>query len=479
MSLAHQIMELRGLVEKGGENPDQYRSRVGKCPAGFHWDGSRCAKGPADSTAKAAPSPAPATSPGDQPDQAAPKAAAPKGFFAKAKAFAAKKLEQAKTDAQAIAQETKDWGSKAKNLVTNAPHATKAFFTDPPYRRASMMAAHTALTQAPGKFAKRVVDTAKHEVEEFKTAGGALRTLAKKKSWKALDDHQKKALVTVGKHLALTIGAAAGAHAGLAAGVAKGLTRSVLAKAAGNVFQKLHTAEELQHISHLFTDAAGEAEEEAAMFELSKMIETEIAHMLKAGVDPKDLEAVANHMADHTKSAPRQESYVLPAARPLNCGAQLHEWTMHEATQVRRWADVGDGVQSAYNHFAVSHGKFLKLDDPQGDITPSGVVDTGFGWEMRKNAAASESGVKGAKIGGEVGFKMREMGNSVIADVESRAWGQISFNGTDAKTQKKSFRGKSRAEVAQKLFKWLDRTVGDQGAEVANNLYDLQREGPY
>ena len=475
--LTQQIAELRRFMEKEGENPDQYRSRVGKCPVGFHWDGARCVKGSAPAAGQT-PQDAPAAAPGGQPDQPAPKAAEPKGFFAKAKAFALKKLEQAKTDAKTIAAATKEWGDNAKNFVANAPHATKAFFTDETYRRSALMAGHAALTQAPGKIAKKAVATAKHEVEEFKMAGGALKTLAQKKSWKALSDEQKHALKTVTKHLALTIGAAAATASGvgIATGTAKGLARHIAAKTAGNVFAKLHTAEELVHFSHLFHDAQGDAEGEAAIDLVAKLVEKEIAAMFKAGIDPKNLETIADRAA---AAEPRQESYVLPAARPLNCSGMLNEWCMKEATQIRRWVDVGAGVQGAYNRFAVSYGKHLTLDEPQGDITSNGVVDAGFGWELRKNVAKSETGDRDAKIGGEAGFKLKEMGNSVIVDAESRAWGSNRIGGVDARPEKKSYRGKSRAEATEKMFRWVDRVIGDQWAEVVNNLYDLSSQGPY
>jgi hypothetical protein len=480
MRLSDQIAKLRAFTEKDNENPDQYRTRVGKCPPGFYWDGTSCSKGKAP--AKTPSSSEPAAAPGAEPPQPAPAGSAPKGLFAKAKAFASKKLQQAKTDAQTIAQATKDWGNKAKDFVTNAPTATKAFFTDPPYRRAALLAGHAALTQAPGKFAKKAVETVKHEAEEFKMAGSALKTLAQKKSWKALDKHQKHALKTVTKHLALTIGAAAATATGvgIAAGTAKGLAKHIAAKTAGNVFAKLHTAEELQHLSHLFHDEQGDAEGEAAVNAVAKLVEKEIAAMFKAGVDPKNLEAVAERVADE---GTQQESNVMPFNRPLNFGAQLAEWTfdplpLHEATSIRRWTDVGDGVQSAYNGLALKHGRYLKLDDPQGDITPQGVVDVGFAWEMRPNIARKEIGHRDGKVGGECGFKMQEHGSSVTATAESRAWGSAPWGGADAKPQTKSFRGKTRGDVANLVFAWLAKVMQNQEAEAINGVYDAKQDSP-
>jgi len=485
MSRQQSILELRALVEKppkptkvgkspDRENPDQFKDRTGRCPPGFQWDGSKCKPGqtaPQKPASGNGNNPAQKQSSPTAPAQAAPTADKPKGFFGKAKAFALKKLKQAKTDATTVAKVTKDWGTKAQDLVTNAPHATKAFFTDDAYRRGAMMAAHSALTSAPGKLAKNAVKTVKHEIHEFQTAGGALKTLANKRSWKALDKDQKHALKTVAKHLAITIGAAAATASGvgIVAGTAKGLARHIAAKTLGSVLEKLHTAEELTHLAHLFHDAQGDAETEAAMTALSKIVEAEVARALAAGVPPDELEALAGSVADET---PRQENMRMSISRPLNVGGQLHEWTFSEGRPVKKWADLGDGVQAAMNGFQRSWGATFDISDLDGEYEPSGAVSLYFTWEFRKKYAQKELGDAKAEAGGEIDFTLRELGSKVTVEVEARASGSAPWGSVSVPDQRKVFSGKDRGTAMKQAFVWLDKAVGDQLGKVSNGLYN-------
>lgn len=302
--LSFLISELADLQElQPGESPEKYRVRVGKCPPGMHWDGAKCRdaeSGKVPQPATNAPAAA-AAPPAAKAEPAAP-AAPPekKGFFAKAKEFALSKLKAAKTDAQTVAAATKDFHTKAKDFVQKAPDATKAFFTDPGYRKAALGAMGAAAKAAPKKLADRAVKVAKDEVHEWKTAGGAIKTLAQKKSWKALDKHQKHALTTVAKHMAITVGAAVavGSGLGIAGAAAKGMGRHLAAKVAGKAFEKLHTAEELTHLAHLFHDEAGDAETDSAMNKLGELIAASLSDVSAEDLNPTELEALAGAMAD-------------------------------------------------------------------------------------------------------------------------------------------------------------------------------------
>ena len=302
--LSSLISELADLQElQPGESPEKYRTRVGKCPPGMHWDGAKCRdaeSGKVPQPATDAPAAA-AAPPAAKAEPAAP-AAPPekKGFFAKAKEFALSKLKQAKTDAQTVAAATKDFHAKAKDFVQKSPEATKAFFTDPGYRKAALGAMGAAAKAAPKKLADRAVKVAKDEVHEWKTAGGAIKTLAQKRSWKALDKHQKHALTTVAKHMAITIGAAAavGSGVGIAGVAAKGMGRHFAAKVAGKAFEKLHTAEELTHLAHLFHDQHGDAETDSAMNKLGELIAASVGDVSSEDLNHTELEALAGAMAD-------------------------------------------------------------------------------------------------------------------------------------------------------------------------------------
>lgn len=303
--LSFLISELADLQElQPGESPEKYRTRVGKCPPGMHWDGAKCrdaesGKVPQPATNAPAAAAAPAGAKAEPSAPAAPPEKK-KGLFAKAKEFALSKLKQAKTDAQTVATVTKDFHAKAKDFVQKAPEATKAFFTDPGYRKAAMGAMGAAAKAAPKKLADRAVRVAKEEVHEWKTAGGAIKTLAQKKSWKALDKHQKHALTTVAKHMAITIGAAAavGSGLGIAGAAAKGMGRHLAAKVAGKAFEKLHTAEELTHLTHLFHDETGDAETDSAMNRFGELIAASLSDVSSEDLNPTELEALAGAMAD-------------------------------------------------------------------------------------------------------------------------------------------------------------------------------------
>lgn len=144
----------------------------------------------------------------------------------------------------------KDLGDKAKSFMDKAPKAVKQFVEDPDFRKKSVKDMADSVAKAPAKYAKAVLDTAKHEVKEFKEAGAGIKAVLKGGK---MDEHQKKALKAVTTHMALGIAAAALTASGplAAAGTfGKGLAKHIAMKAVSNSLGSLHMLEELGHVGH-------------------------------------------------------------------------------------------------------------------------------------------------------------------------------------------------------------------------------------
>lgn len=298
MNLARHIADLRELVELApGESPEQHRKRTGRCPPGLHWTGQKCGK--PETPAKTPQEPKPKAAP-EKPEPKKPQE--PKGILGKGKAALNKLkdaalaiLGQAKTDAEAVAAAAKDWGPKAKAKLERMPDEAKAFFTDKAFRNAALETTAEMARQAGKKIAKRVVATAKEEAHEFKEAGKALRSFAKTRSLKKIPPEEKKALGTVMKHMALTAAASAAVATGVKIPIvmAKGLAKHFAAKTVSKTAENLHIGGELTHLTHLFHDAAGDAEDEAALTRLAELITKSVAEVMDQGISPEELEQLA------------------------------------------------------------------------------------------------------------------------------------------------------------------------------------------
>lgn len=151
----------------------------------------------------------------------------------------------------------KSWKERLKGLseaatkfMTDAPKSVKQFIEDDDFRRKTLQDAHKALTDAPEKIAKNALKTVKHEVQEFKEAGQGIAAVLKGEK---MNDHQKKALKVVAKHMAISVAAAVLTSSGplaVAGAVGKGLVKHVAMKAVSNMFGHLHVLEEIGHIGH-------------------------------------------------------------------------------------------------------------------------------------------------------------------------------------------------------------------------------------
>lgn len=138
----------------------------------------------------------------------------------------------------------------AKNFVRKAPHEVRQFISNPQVRQEALKSAQSHIAAAPKKAVHRLVETAKHEVKEFKDAAEGVKAVM---SGGKMSKHQKHAFKTVATHLAIATAAAALTASGPLAGAAafaKGMARHVAAKAVHHTFEKAHLLDELGHIGH-------------------------------------------------------------------------------------------------------------------------------------------------------------------------------------------------------------------------------------
>jgi len=145
----------------------------------------------------------------------------------------------------------KTLSSKAQEFIKSAPKEVSRFLNDEQHRKAVATKASEALANLPEASVKRVIDTVKHEVHEFKEASEGIRAVL---GGKKMNDHQKKALKTVAFHVGLTLAAttltvSGGPLVGMAA-FGKSMVRHVAMKAASNSLGHLHILDELGHVGH-------------------------------------------------------------------------------------------------------------------------------------------------------------------------------------------------------------------------------------
>jgi len=144
----------------------------------------------------------------------------------------------------------KDLSEKASKSLAAAPATVQQFFKDDVYRGEAIKAAKASLVKTQGKVVNSLVESAKHEVKEYKSASeGVGRVLAGKKMTK----HQTTAFKTVASHMAImaaSVALAASGPLGVSAAIAKGLATRIAAKAVSRSVENLHILGELGHVGH-------------------------------------------------------------------------------------------------------------------------------------------------------------------------------------------------------------------------------------
>lgn len=144
----------------------------------------------------------------------------------------------------------KGLSDKAKAFISNTSAEAQKFVADPEHRKKTLVEATKAIKASPKTYAKRVLETARHEVHEFKEAGEAIGTVIKGGK---MTPKQKKAVKTVAIHMGIAVAAAALTSTGVLAGAAalgEGMARKIALKAAMKTLENVHLAQEIAHIGH-------------------------------------------------------------------------------------------------------------------------------------------------------------------------------------------------------------------------------------
>jgi len=257
---------------------------------------------------KAPPPPAgrPKGTPPPLPDKAKKKPEAPE---AKPQAPADKPQEPAKPQGKFDAWKAKFKGltEPATAFMEKAPKAVKHFFGDSEFRKHALTEAKDAIANAPKKMIHNLVETAKEEVHEFKTAGQGVKAVV---SGGKMSKKQKAAFKEVATHMAIAGAATAFAASGplAAAGIfTKGLIQHVALKSVSKSLGSLHTLQELRHISHGVTDfishIAAEGKDSAAEEAMAKLVMAAVAKEIEALSDEDFTEVLNSMESDSNKTA--------------------------------------------------------------------------------------------------------------------------------------------------------------------------------
>lgn len=135
-----------------------------------------------------------------------------------------------------------------------APAGAKKFFEDEGHRKAVLGKIGKAILGAPKEYKTKLIETAKHEVQEFKLAGQGIKTAF---SGKPLSEKQKAAIKKVAIHMGITLAAASMGATGIAAGLgatASAMAKHIALKAATKSLGHLHMFQEAGHVGHGLLD---------------------------------------------------------------------------------------------------------------------------------------------------------------------------------------------------------------------------------
>lgn len=140
--------------------------------------------------------------------------------------------------------------SKAQAFIASSSAEAQKFIADSDHRKKTLVSAAKAIKGSPKTYAQRILETAKHEVHEFKEAGEGVGAVIKGGK---MTPKQKKAVRTVAIHMGIAVAAAALTSTGVLAGAAalgKGLAQKIALKAAARALENIHLAQEVSHIGH-------------------------------------------------------------------------------------------------------------------------------------------------------------------------------------------------------------------------------------
>jgi mRNA-degrading endonuclease HigB of HigAB toxin-antitoxin module len=161
---------------------------------------------------------------------------------------------EAQSPKGSILQRLKGLSSGAIAAFKAAPAGAKKFFQDEGHRKAVLGKMGKAILAAPKEYKAKLVETAKHEVHEFKLASQGIKAAF---SGKPLSKGQKAAIKAVSIHMGVTLAAASMGATGVVAGMgaaASAMAKHIALKAATKSLGHLHVMQEAGHVGHGLMD---------------------------------------------------------------------------------------------------------------------------------------------------------------------------------------------------------------------------------
>jgi hypothetical protein len=179
----------------------------------------------------------------------------------------------------------KGLSENASKFVSGSAKSFRHFLGDDDFRHEALKEARGALTRAPGKIAASLLETAKHEVKDFKYASSGVKSVL---SGGKMTKKQKTAFTEVASHMALAAASAsllASSPLVGAALFAKSLAAHLAAKSVSRSVEKLHILGEVGHVghglAHLISHIAAEGKKKQMMEPEEAMVKLVMAAVAK------------------------------------------------------------------------------------------------------------------------------------------------------------------------------------------------------
>jgi len=153
-----------------------------------------------------------------------------------------------------ILQRLQGLSSGAVAAFKSLPGGAKKFFEDSGHRKAVLGKMGKAILAAPKNYKAKLIETAKHEVHEFKEAGQGIKAAF---NGKPLSKGQKAAIKAVSIHMGITLAVASMGATGVVAGMgaaASAMAKHIALKAATKSLGHLHVLQEAGHVGHGLMD---------------------------------------------------------------------------------------------------------------------------------------------------------------------------------------------------------------------------------
>ena len=268
----------------------------------------------------------------------------------------------------------KGLSEKAAKFVSDAPKSVKSFLGDPEFRKNTLKEAGKHLTGKALK--KRVMDTVKEEVHEYKTAAKGVRKVL---SGGKMNKHEKHAFRTVATHLAIGGAAAAFAATGPLMGAAifaKGMARQIALKSVKKSLENVHLLDELGHvghgISHFLEHVAAEKQDADPDEAMANLVLACVAKELE-NLSDEDLTQMLNGLEDDSDDQESDSQEKTASQRVLSrfVGAGYSGWDPPEGPEEPDPSEEWNDVTKQFPH---ALQKLLgdprpKSDHGFGDIT--------------------------------------------------------------------------------------------------------------